>query len=221
MGGLGAMNPFEDECVAMPDAGTLQVLPWDRRFAWMAADLAYGGSEPFALCPRSILKHQLGLAADQGLRFNLGVETEFYAFRALEDPTQPLVPMAQSGHLRPTPAYDIESTLDYEVFLISRVKELHDAGMDTVSATTHGLARTGRIVSTAAGLLAVSFFAFGTSRVSFIQLFGLGTGLAILLDATLVRGVLVPAVLAVAGERGWWAPRGLRRVYARVGLSEG
>jgi len=57
--------------------------------------------------------------------------------------------------------------------------------------------------------------------VSFIQLFGLGTGLAILLDATLVRGVLVPAVLAVAGERGWWAPRGLRRVYARVGLSEG
>ncbi len=112
-------------------------------------------------------------------------------------------------------------SMDYEVFLISRVKELHDAGMDTVSATTHGLARTGRIVSTAAGLLAVSFFAFGTSRVSFIQLFGLGTGLAILLDATLVRGVLVPAVLAVAGERGWWAPRGLRRVYARVGLSEG
>ena len=112
-------------------------------------------------------------------------------------------------------------SMDYEVFLISRVKELHDTGADTVTATTHGLARTGRIVSTAAGLLAVSFFAFGTSKVSFIQLFGLGTGLAILLDATLVRGVLVPAVFAVAGERSWWAPRGLRRVYARVGLSEG
>ena len=95
--------------------------------------------------------------------------------------------------------------MDYEVFLISRVKELHDAGASTPDAVTHGLARTGRIVSTAAALLAVSFFAFGTSKVSFIQFFGLGTGLAILLDATLVRGVLVPASFRLLGEKSWYA----------------
>ena len=111
-------------------------------------------------------------------------------------------------------------SMDYEVFLLSRIKELHDHGADTTEAVTHGLARTGRIVSTAAVLLAISFFAFVTSQVSFIQLFGLGTGLAILIDATLVRGVLVPAFMAVVGERSWWSPAPLRRLHARVGLEE-
>lgn len=111
-------------------------------------------------------------------------------------------------------------SMDYEVFLLSRIKELHDAGADTRVAVTSGLARTGRIVSTAAVLLAVSFFAFATSSVSFLQLFGLGTGLAILIDATLVRGVLVPAFMAVVGERSWWSPAPLRRLHARVGLEE-
>jgi RND superfamily putative drug exporter len=111
-------------------------------------------------------------------------------------------------------------SMDYEVFLISRIKELHDAGASTPDAVTHGLARTGRIVSTAAALLAVSFFAFGTSHVSLIQFFGLGTGLAILIDATLVRGVLVPASMKAFGERSWYAPPLLRRLHQRVGLSE-
>ncbi len=111
-------------------------------------------------------------------------------------------------------------SMDYEVFLMSRIKELHDAGASNTDAVVHGLARTGRIVSTAAALLAVSFFAFGTSRVSFIQFFGLGTGLAILIDATVVRGVLVPAFMAVFGENSWYAPRPLRRVHRRVGLHD-
>jgi RND superfamily putative drug exporter len=111
-------------------------------------------------------------------------------------------------------------SMDYEVFLMSRIKELHDAGMSTPDAVTHGLARTGRIVSTAAALLAVSFFAFGTSKVSFIQFFGLGTGLAILLDATLVRGVLVPVSMRIFGEGSWYAPPALRRLHDRIGLSE-
>jgi glutamine synthetase len=72
MGDLGRMNPFEDEVVAIPDRETLQVLPWDRRFAWMAADMSYGGREPFALCPRSTLKRQVARAADRGLVANLG-----------------------------------------------------------------------------------------------------------------------------------------------------
>jgi RND superfamily putative drug exporter len=111
-------------------------------------------------------------------------------------------------------------SMDYEVFLMSRIKELHDSGAANADAVIHGLARTGRIVSTAAALLAVSFFAFGTSHVSFIQFFGLGSGLAILIDATLVRGVLVPAFMRVFGETSWYAPAPLRRLHDRLGLSE-
>jgi len=111
-------------------------------------------------------------------------------------------------------------SMDYEVFLMSRIKELHDGGAPNADAVTRGLARTGRIVSTAAALLAVSFFAFATSKVSFIQFFGLGTGLAILIDATLVRGVLVPAFMRAFGENSWYAPKLLRRLHNRIGLSD-
>jgi RND superfamily putative drug exporter len=82
------------------------------------------------------------------------------------------------------------------------------------------MARTGRIVSAAAVLLAVSFFAFGTSTVSFLQLFGIGSGLAIIIDATLIRGVLVPAIVRALGRLNWYAPGPLRRLHARVALSE-
>jgi RND superfamily putative drug exporter len=111
-------------------------------------------------------------------------------------------------------------SMDYEVFLMSRIKELYDKGASTPDAVTAGLARTGRIVSTAAALLAVSFFAFGTSKVSFIQFFGLGTGFAILIDATLVRGVLVPASMRLFGEHSWYAPPLLRRLHNRIGVSD-
>ena len=112
-------------------------------------------------------------------------------------------------------------SMDYEVFVLSRIKELHDRGVPLAQAVPDGLARTGRIVSTAAGLLAVSFFAFGTSTVSFLQMFGIGTGLAILIDATLVRGVLVPAAMRVLGPAAWYSPAPLRRVHARLALNEG
>jgi len=111
-------------------------------------------------------------------------------------------------------------SMDYEVFVVSRIKELHDHGHSNPDSVVHGLARTGRIVSTAAALLAVSFFAFGSSHVSFIQFFGIGSGLAILLDATVVRGVLVPAFMRLFGENSWYAPRPLRRVHDRFGLRE-
>jgi RND superfamily putative drug exporter len=111
-------------------------------------------------------------------------------------------------------------SMDYEVFVLGRIKEMRDAGLDNDQAMIHGLAHTGRIVSTAAALIAISFFAFLVSSVSFIQFFGLGTGLAILIDATLVRGVLLPAGVRLLGERAWWAPRPLRALHRRVGLSE-
>lgn len=111
-------------------------------------------------------------------------------------------------------------SMDYELFVTSRIKELADSGAPTADAVGNGLARSGRIVTTAAGLLAVSFFAFGTASVSFLQMFGIGTGLAILIDATLVRGVLVPVAMKALGRLVWWAPAPLRRVHARIGLSE-
>jgi RND superfamily putative drug exporter len=111
-------------------------------------------------------------------------------------------------------------SMDYEVFVLSRIKEMHDRGVPADQAVPAGLSHAGRIVSTAAGLLAVSFFAFGTSTVSFLQMFGIGAGLAILIDATLVRGILVPAAMRLLGPAAWYSPRPLRRVYARVALSE-
>ncbi|KAB2808886.1 MMPL family transporter [Pimelobacter simplex] len=111
-------------------------------------------------------------------------------------------------------------SMDYEVFVMGRIKEMRDRGLDNEEALVHGLAHTGRIVSTAAALIAISFFAFLVSSVSFIQFFGLGTGLAILIDATLIRGVLLPAAVRLLGERAWWAPRPLRALHRRVGLSE-
>ncbi|MFG2670143.1 MMPL family transporter [Streptomyces sp. NPDC048445] len=112
-------------------------------------------------------------------------------------------------------------SMDYEVFVTSRIKELHDLGEDNESAVTNGLGHTGRIVSAAACLLAVSFFAFGTAELSFMQLFGLGSGLAILIDAVAVRGILVPAAMRLLGRSAWYAPGFLRRVHGRFGLSEG
>lgn len=111
-------------------------------------------------------------------------------------------------------------SMDYEVFVTSRIKELHDRGADPAEAVSGGLSRTGRIVSTAAALLAISFFAFGTASISFLQMFGLGCGLAILIDALLVRGILVPAAMRLLGRHAWWAPAPLRAVHRRIGLSE-
>jgi RND superfamily putative drug exporter len=111
-------------------------------------------------------------------------------------------------------------SMDYEVFMLSRIKEEHDRSGDTTAAVAAGLERTGRIVTAAAALLAVVFLAFATSRVSFLQLFGLGTALAIVVDATLIRALLVPAFMRLAGRANWWAPRPLRRFHDRFGLSE-
>jgi RND superfamily putative drug exporter len=107
------------------------------------------------------------------------------------------------------------------VFVTSRIKELHDQGADNETAVADGLGHTGRIVSAAAFLLAVSFFAFGTAKISFMQMFGLGSGLAVLIDALAVRGVLVPAAMRLLGRSAWYAPGFLRRFHNRFGLSEG
>jgi glutamine synthetase len=115
IGGLGSMNPSEDECVALPDVDTLRVLSWDKRIAFFNADLSYGGQGPFENCPRSILKSVVAQAADMGLRMNLGVETEFYLLDGKKLPE--IVPLVPSSSLFPTPAYDVRSVLDSLDFL--------------------------------------------------------------------------------------------------------
>jgi putative drug exporter of the RND superfamily len=111
-------------------------------------------------------------------------------------------------------------SMDYEVMLLSRIKEEHDNGSDSVRSVAVGLERTGRIVTAAAVLIAVVMIAFATSRVSFIKLFGVGLTLAVLTDAFLIRGTLVPAFMRLAGDWNWWAPGPLRRFHDRWGVSE-
>jgi RND superfamily putative drug exporter len=111
-------------------------------------------------------------------------------------------------------------SMDYEVFLLSRIKEEYDRTGDTISSVAAGLERSGRIVTTLAALLAIVFIAFATSQVTFLKLFGIGSALAIVVDATLVRALLVPAFMRLAGRANWWAPRPLRLLHERIGLRE-
>ena len=111
-------------------------------------------------------------------------------------------------------------SMDYEVFLLSRIKEEHDLGVANEPSVARGLERTGRIVTAAAVLIAVVFVAFATSGVSIMKMFGIGMALAVLVDAFVVRATLVPAFMRLAGEANWWAPPFLRRVHARFGIRE-
>jgi RND superfamily putative drug exporter len=107
-------------------------------------------------------------------------------------------------------------SMDYEVFLLGRIKEEYDRTSDNRTAVAVGLERTGRIVTAAAALLAIVLASLGTSRVSPVQLLGLGAALAIVVDATLIRALLVPAFMQLLGRANWWAPRPLRRLHDRV-----
>jgi glutamine synthetase len=140
MGDLGRMTPNEDECVAMPDPGTLRICPWDRRFVWMAADLLYGGTVPFDHCTRSMLKRQVAAAADEGFIMNLGVEVELFAFKpeSLERTDGYLEPMSRSGMLNPTPAYDAEAAMDAMGFLGPMAHYLEETGFGLFSFDTEG-----------------------------------------------------------------------------------
>jgi RND superfamily putative drug exporter len=111
-------------------------------------------------------------------------------------------------------------SMDYEVFLLSRIKEEHDRTHDNVASVATGLERTGRIVTAAAVLISVVFVVLATSGVSFIKLFGVGLALAVLVDAFVIRATLVPAFMRLAGEANWWAPRLLARLYERFGIRE-
>jgi uncharacterized membrane protein YdfJ with MMPL/SSD domain len=109
---------------------------------------------------------------------------------------------------------------DYGVFLLTRIKEARDGGLPNDEAVAVGLERTGRIVTAAALLLVIAIGAFATSEIVFIKQLGVGTAAAVIIDATIVRALLVPSLMKLLGEWNWWAPRPLVRLHARIGLRE-
>ena len=109
-------------------------------------------------------------------------------------------------------------SMDYELFLLSRIKEQHDAGLSTTESVAMGLQKSGRIITAAALVLAVSFFAFVTSGVSVMKMMGLGIAFAVLLDATIIRALLVPALMRLFGNLNWWAPKWAKKIYRKIGL---
>jgi uncharacterized membrane protein YdfJ with MMPL/SSD domain len=109
---------------------------------------------------------------------------------------------------------------DYAVFLLSRIKEARDNGASDSESVAIGLERTGRIVTAAALLFAVAIGAFATSQIIFIKQNGIGTALAVLIDASIIRALLVPSLMELLGKWNWWAPGPLRRLYERFGVNE-
>jgi RND superfamily putative drug exporter len=163
----------------------------------------------------SIVMNALTLVATMGILaigFGEGAFESIFGFDSLGGVslTQPILIAALAFGL----------STDYGVFLLSRMKEARDRGLDTNEAIAVGLQHTGRIVTAAAILFVIAIGAFATSQIVIIKELGVGTALAVLLDATIVRMLLVPSLMGVFGRWTWWAPRPLARLHARLGLSE-
>jgi uncharacterized membrane protein YdfJ with MMPL/SSD domain len=160
---------------------------------------------------KAVLMNALSLSAVFGilvLVFQHGSLQGLLSYRSTGalDATQPILLFAIAFGL----------STDYGVFLLSRIKEAYDSGIPNDRAVAIGLERTGRIVTAAALLFAVAIGAFATSKLAFIKELGLGTALAVLIDATVIRGLLVPSLMELLGKWNWWAPLPLRRLRART-----
>ncbi len=110
---------------------------------------------------------------------------------------------------------------DYAVLVLARIKEVRDAGASNEEAVAIGISRTGRVITAAAVMIAVVFLAFGVSPVFFMKQIALGMAVGVLIDATIVRAFVVPSLMRLFGEWNWWAPKPLRRLHWRIGISEG
>jgi len=126
------------------------------------------------------------------------------------DPTMPILMLAIIFGL----------SMDYEVFLLSRMRERYDLTRNNTEAVASGLQRTGGVITSAALLLVIVIGAFSASGITFIKLLGVGMIVALIVDASIVRVLLVPATMRLLGRANWWAPRPLRRLYAKYGISE-
>jgi len=164
---------------------------------------------------KAILMNALTLSAAFGILVLVFQDGRFegvldYTSQGALESTQPIVLFALAFGL----------STDYGVFLLSRIKEARDGGASDQESVAIGLQRTGRIVTAAALLFCVAIGAFATSEIVFIKQVGLGTALAVLIDATIVRALLVPSLMQLLGHWNWWAPRPLRKLYDRFGISE-
>ena len=165
---------------------------------------------------KALLMNLLSLSAAFGLLVLIFQDGRFeslldYTSQGALESTQPVLLFAVAFAL----------STDYGVFLLTRIKEARDAGASNDEAVALGLQRTGRIVTAAALLLSVALAAFATSEIIFIKQVGLGTVFAVMIDATIIRALLVPSLMKLLGEWNWWAPGPLRRLHRRIGLAEG
>ena len=126
------------------------------------------------------------------------------------DPTMPILMLAIIFGL----------SMDYEVFLLSRIRERYDQTGDNTAAVAAGLQRTGGVITSLALLLIIVVGAFSASGITFIKLMGVGMIVALLVDASIVRVLLVPATMRLLGRANWWTPPPLRGLYARYGIKE-
>jgi RND superfamily putative drug exporter len=164
---------------------------------------------------KAVLMNLLGLSAVLGILVVIFQDGRLqgllsYSSQGALDATQPIFLAAVAFGL----------ATDYGVFLLSRIKEARDSGVSDSEAVAVGLERTGRIITAAAILFAVAIGAFATSKLVFIKELGVGTALAVLIDASIIRALLVPSLMELLGPWNWWAPRPLRRLHNRIGLHE-
>jgi RND superfamily putative drug exporter len=164
---------------------------------------------------KALLMNLLGLSAAFGLLVLIFQDGRFEGLLAYEgqgalEATQPVLLFCVAFGL----------STDYGVFLLTRIKEARDAGAGERESVALGLERTGRIVTYAALLFCIAIGAFATSEIIFVKQVGVGTALAVLIDAFLVRALLVPSLMAMLGRWNWWAPRPLARLHSRFGLQE-
>jgi uncharacterized membrane protein YdfJ with MMPL/SSD domain len=166
---------------------------------------------------KALVMNLLTLSAAFGLLVLIFQDGRFESLLAYERPRPPALEATQPILLF---AVAFGLSTDYAVFLLTRIKEARDSGMPDREAVAVGLERTGRIVTYAALLFSVAIGAFATSEVVFIKELGIGTAFAVLIDAFIVRALLVPSLMVLLGRWNWWAPRPLARLHARIALRE-
>lgn len=209
VGGAGATG------VDSVDAIT-RVLPWTLLFvAGVTLALLFAALGSVVLPLKAVVMNALSLGATVGLvawgfsQGNLADPLGFTPAGKVEAANLVLIGLIAFG-----------LAMDYELFLLSRIREEHLAGADDATAIANGLQRSGRTITSAALLLVVVLAAMVTSSVTFLKLIGLGLAFAVALDATVVRALLVPATMRLLGRASWWLPRPLARLHARLGFSD-
>jgi RND superfamily putative drug exporter len=197
--------------------GLGDVLPWALSYLLLVTfALLFMAFGSFVLPLKAIVMNVLSLTATFGVLvwgFQEGGLAELLGFTSTGtlEATQPILIFALAFGL----------SMDYEVFLLSRIREEWDRTGDNVQAVARGLQRSGGIITSAAALFVVVVAAFATSGIVFIQMIGVGLALAVIIDATIVRALLVPATMRLMGRWNWWAPAPMLRWWERFGIREG